>query len=106
MATHTLRLYRKYIFVLVRYGITRLYQRVQAVAHGWTYREVHPPKNVVILGGSFAGIQLAKGLTETLPTGYGVVLIEKNSHFNYVFNFPDTRFSKAMNRKPSFRIRG
>ena len=88
MANDTLRLYRKYIFVLVRYGITLLYQRVQAAAHSWTYREVSSPKNVVILGGSFAGIQLAKRLTETLPTGYRIVLIEKNSHFNYVFNFP------------------
>lgn len=43
---------------------------------------------MVVLGGSFAGVQLAKRLIETLPTGYRVILIEKNSHFNYLFNFP------------------
>jgi len=48
---------------------------------------------VVVIGGSFAGYQVAKRLTETLPTGYRVVLVEKNSHLNYVFAFP--RFSVA-----------
>ncbi|USP79297.1 uncharacterized protein yc1106_06571 [Curvularia clavata] len=48
-------------------------------------------KNVVVVGGSFTGYSTAKYLTETLPTGYRVVLVEKNSHFNYVFAFP--RFS-------------
>ena len=36
---------------------------------------------------------MVKRLTETLPTGYRVVLVEKNSHFNYLFVFP--RFSVA-----------
>jgi pyruvate/2-oxoglutarate dehydrogenase complex dihydrolipoamide dehydrogenase (E3) component len=88
MANDKLRLFRKFIVVLVKYGITLLYQRVQAIAHRWTYRDVPSPKNVVVLGGSFAGVSLAKRLTETLPTGYRVVLVEKNSHFNYLFNFP------------------
>jgi NADH dehydrogenase FAD-containing subunit len=48
-------------------------------------------KNVVVLGGSFAGLELVKGLAATLPTGFKAVFIEKNSHFNYMFNFP--RFS-------------
>jgi NADH dehydrogenase FAD-containing subunit len=48
-------------------------------------------KNVVVLGGSFAGIELVNRLVETLPTGYKAVWIEKNSHLNYSFNFP--RFS-------------
>ncbi|KAJ5995073.1 hypothetical protein N7481_002050 [Penicillium waksmanii] len=39
-------------------------------------------------GGSFAGTELVRRLTETLPTGYKVVWIEKHSHFNYIFNFP------------------
>jgi NADH dehydrogenase FAD-containing subunit len=88
MANDKLRLYRKYIAVLIKYGIAALYQRAQAVIHRWTYRDVLSPKNVVVLGGSFAGTSLAKRLTETLPTGYRVVLVEKNSHFNYLFNFP------------------
>ncbi|KAE8385094.1 hypothetical protein BDV23DRAFT_25484 [Aspergillus alliaceus] len=66
-------------------------QRVAAICHSWTWKDTPDSKNVVVLGGSFAGIQLVKRLTETLPTGYKAVWIEKNSHLNYLFNFP--RFS-------------
>ena len=44
-----------------------------------------------MIGGSFAGVELTKRLIATVPTGYKVILIEKNSHFHHVFNFP--RFS-------------
>lgn len=66
-------------------------QRVVAVYHSWTWQDRVDAKNVVVIGGSFAGIQLVKRLAETLPTGYKVVWIEKNSHLNYSFVFP--RFS-------------
>jgi NADH dehydrogenase FAD-containing subunit len=73
----------------ISYGLIR--HKVHATYHGWTYQVGESPKNVVIVGGSFAGIQAAKFLTETLPSGWRVVLIEKNSHFNFLFAFP--RFS-------------
>ncbi|KAE8383475.1 hypothetical protein BDV26DRAFT_287661 [Aspergillus bertholletiae] len=66
-------------------------QRVAAVRHSWTWQDKSDAKNVVVLGGSFAGIELINRLVETLPTGYRAVWIEKNSHLNYSFNFP--RFS-------------
>lgn len=82
------RFYRKYFTVFLRFIFTHLTQRVQAVAHRWTYRAVAKPRNVVVLGASFAGVQLARRLADSLPTGYRVVLVEKNSHFNFSFNFP------------------
>lgn len=88
MPSDKLQFYGKIIRFIVPYALTRLYQRVQALSHRWTYKEVPSPKNVVVLGASFAGVQLAKRLSETLPTGYRVVMLEKNSHFNYSFNFP------------------
>ncbi|WP_234038537.1 FAD-dependent oxidoreductase, partial [Erythrobacter sp. YJ-T3-07] len=66
-------------------------QRIAAVYHNWTWRDRAQAKNVVVIGGSFAGIQLVKRLAQTLPTGYKIIWIEKNSHFNYSFVFP--RFS-------------
>jgi NADPH-dependent 2,4-dienoyl-CoA reductase/sulfur reductase-like enzyme len=66
-------------------------QRAAAVLHRWTWRDTPDAKNVVVLGGSFAGIELVNRLAHTLPTGYKTVWIEKNSHLNYSFNFP--RFS-------------
>jgi NADH dehydrogenase FAD-containing subunit len=68
-----------------------LVQEVAAVFHGWRWRETPDGKNVVVLGGSFAGIQVVRRLAQTLPTGYKAVWIERNSHLNYTFNFP--RFS-------------
>ncbi|KAH8803844.1 oxidoreductase [Hyaloscypha sp. PMI_1271] len=53
-----------------------------------TYRPLHSFQNVLVIGGSFTSIWLARRLTESLSSGYKVVLAEKNSHFNYTFNFP------------------
>lgn len=46
------------------------------------------PKNVVIIGGSFGGWTAAQRLALSLPSGYRVILIEKNSHFYFTWNFP------------------
>lgn len=53
-----------------------------------TYKAGENPKNVVVIGASFAGFVLAKQLAQSLPSGYKVVLIEKNSHFYFTWNFP------------------
>ncbi|KAM5441287.1 hypothetical protein MferCBS31731_003716 [Microsporum ferrugineum] len=67
---------------------THIHQKILAVGHRWTYQETTSPKNVVVLGGSYAGVHLAQRLTESLPTGYRAVLVERNSHFNHLFVFP------------------
>ena len=73
---------------LVSYGLKRLSQRIAAFFHALKYKPGPSPKNVVIIGGSFAGIFLAKRLCESLPTGYKIILVEKNTHFHYPFVFP------------------
>lgn len=85
------RLIGKALGFFVPYVGKAALQRVAAVRHGWTWQDTPDSKNVVVLGGSFAGIELVKRLIETLPTGFKVVWIEKNSHLNYSFTFP--RFS-------------
>jgi len=72
-------------------------QQTAAVLHRWTWRDTPDAKNVVVVGGSFAGIELVRRLAQTLPTGYKAVWIEKNSHLNYSFNFP--RFSVMMGQE-------
>ncbi|KAH6409614.1 hypothetical protein HBI14_153320 [Parastagonospora nodorum] len=85
------------VYLLLRdlpsFALSALTRKLAAIVHRYTYKSLPPSqsKNVVVVGGSFTGYFTAKHLTETLPTGYRVVLIEKNSHFNYVFAFP--RFS-------------
>ncbi|CAI7621925.1 unnamed protein product [Penicillium manginii] len=74
-------------FFIPYLGRTAL-QRVAAVGHRWSWQNTPDAKNVVVLGGSFAGIELVKRLSETLPTGYKAIWIEKNSHLNFSFNFP------------------
>lgn len=82
----------KLIFKILSFLIPHLgrvtVRRMAAYAHSWTWRDTPDAKNIVVLGGSFAGIELARRLADTLPTGYKLVLVEKNSHFNYSFNFP------------------
>ncbi|OIW28095.1 FAD/NAD(P)-binding domain-containing protein [Coniochaeta ligniaria NRRL 30616] len=89
--TDMLRLIWAALPFMSRFAVDRTVQKVRAVRHSYTYKAVPEPRNVVVIGGSFAGIMLVRRLSETLPTGYRVVLIERNSHIHYVFNFP--RFS-------------
>ncbi|RMZ85689.1 hypothetical protein DV736_g6561, partial [Chaetothyriales sp. CBS 134916] len=56
--------------------------------HRLTYKTVEHPKNVVVIGGSFAGWFLVDTLSKSLPTGWRVILIEKNSHFHYTWLWP------------------
>ncbi|RSL42401.1 hypothetical protein CEP53_012216 [Fusarium sp. AF-6] len=91
MVPDSIRLVGKALNFFIPYLGTLAAQRVAAIYHNWTWHDTLDAQNVVVIGGSFAGIELAKRLAETLPTGYKAVLIEKNSHLNYSFNFP--RFS-------------
>ncbi|KAA8642832.1 hypothetical protein EYZ11_005779 [Aspergillus tanneri] len=59
--------------------------------HRLTYRTVAHPRNVVVVGASFAGYHAARCLASSLPTGYRVVVVEKNSHFQLTWVLP--RFS-------------
>ncbi|KAH8656586.1 oxidoreductase [Tricladium varicosporioides] len=82
---------------LFGYIFTLLSQRIRATIHKYTFDQTPNPKQVVVLGGSFTGLALARRLAESLPSGYKTVVIEKNSHFNYVFNFP--RYSVVEERE-------
>jgi NADH dehydrogenase FAD-containing subunit len=97
MASDKLRFFGKFFPVVLKFGLSLLVERIQAFAHHFTYKPVSSCQNVVVVGGSFAGAFLAKRLAESLPTGYKVILIEKNSHFNYTFNFP--RYSVAQHHE-------
>lgn len=67
--------------------------------HKSTFKSVQEAQNVVVVGASFAGVQLANRLSESLPTGYKVLSIEKCSHFNYSFNFPRYSVIQSHERK-------
>jgi thioredoxin reductase len=97
MASDKLRLFGKFFPVILKFALSLLVERIQAFAHRFTYKNIPSSQNVVVVGGSFAGAFLAKRLAESLPTGYKVILIEKNSHFNYTFNFP--RYSVVQHRE-------
>lgn len=77
-------------------------QQAQAVYHRHTYQSSPDALNVVVIGGSFAGLQLAKRLSQSLPSCYRVVLIEKNSHFNFNFNFNFPRYAVVGDERKAF----
>ncbi|PSN65459.1 putative amid-like NADH oxidoreductase [Corynespora cassiicola Philippines] len=85
-----LALYAQLIPFFIPFLFQHLRQRISAFLHKRAYKPLPPAqlKNVVVLGGSFAGVQITKRLADTLPTGYRVVLVERNSHLNYLFAFP------------------
>jgi len=72
------------IYDAARLKTTSIFQR-------YSYRPVESPKNIVIIGASFAGYYAAKLLVNSVPTGYRVVIVEKSSHFQFTWVFP--RFS-------------
>ncbi|CAO2655304.1 Nn.00g103680.m01.CDS01 [Neocucurbitaria sp. VM-36] len=87
-AANSMRLVFKMLSLFVPYSMRLLRMRIGTMYHNFTYKSVASPKNVIVVGGSFAGIQVANWLANAVPTGYRVVLVEKNSHFNYLFAFP------------------
>lgn len=88
MVSDALKLFGMVFKFFLPYTIQLLRHKLQAIVHRRTCKLVDSPKNVVVIGGSFTGLHLATRLGHTLPTGYRVILIEKNSHFNFSFNFP------------------
>lgn len=99
MAWDKLRLTRKISPLIITYIAQQLARYIRSLIHARTYSPGPAPKNIVIIGGSFTGWQLAKRLTQTLPSGYRVVLIERTTHFNYTFNFPRYSVLKGREQK-------
>lgn len=99
MAVRDVLKFLKFSFpFLFSYGLKRLAQRIGALLHAIRYTPGTSPKNVVVIGGSFAGISLARRLCGSLPSGYKVILVEKNTHFHYPFVFP--RYSVVRGHEP------
>lgn len=45
-------------------------------------------KTVVVLGAAYAGHRAAQLLVDSLPHGWRLVVIERNTHFNHLYAFP------------------
>lgn len=90
MSWDKIYLFKAVLTFLVPYTFKALRQKISAIIHKRTYKSLPPLscKNVVVIGGSFAGVEIVKKLVHSLPTGYRCILIEKNSHLNYLFAFP------------------
>lgn len=81
----------KFVGVISRQLWNRLCTSLASLIHRVLYRPEPPPKNVVVVGASFAGYHTARCLANSLPSGWRVVVIEKNSHFQLTWVLP--RFS-------------
>jgi NAD(P)H-nitrite reductase large subunit len=90
MSWDKFHLFKAVLAFIIPYSFTALRQKISAIIHKQTYHSLPPSscKNVVVIGGSFAGAEIVKKLVHGLPTGYRCILIEKNSHLNYLFAFP------------------
>ncbi|CAG8893665.1 unnamed protein product [Penicillium egyptiacum] len=100
MAPEYIRIFTNFAPVIFESIITIASQQIRALHHRLTYHASSDARNVVVIGGSFAGLQLAKRLSQTLPSGFRVVVVERNSHFNFAFNFP--RYSVVGEERMAF----
>ncbi|KAJ3453722.1 hypothetical protein MRS44_017969 [Fusarium solani] len=100
MAPDSVRIFTNFTSMIFESSAKIVSQQVHAVYHRYTYQASPDARNVVVLGGSFAGLQLAKRLSQSLPSGFRVVLVEKHSHFNFTFNFP--RYSVVGEERKAF----
>ncbi|KAH8807546.1 hypothetical protein F5884DRAFT_343156 [Xylogone sp. PMI_703] len=91
MSFQKYKVFAQFYYYITLFSVRQKFQAFYALIHRKTYRLVPNPRRVLILGGSFAGTHLARRLAHTLPSGYTVALLEKNSHFHFAFAFP--RFS-------------
>lgn len=82
------KVYLQLYYIFAKFMAKQPIQRLLSLIHRYTYRSSPDSRAVVIVGGSFAGSHLAQRLAHTLPSGYRVVLVEKNSHMHYAFSFP------------------
>lgn len=78
----------KVLGLMLAFSYNRLHLGITTWLHRLTYRRVPEPRNIVIIGASFSGYQVAYCLANSVPTGYQVVIIEKNSHFQFTWVFP------------------
>lgn len=67
---------------------TRVRLSVSSRIHRLTYKAVDNPRDIVVIGASFAGYHAAYCLAHSVPTGYRVTIIEKNSHFQLTWVLP------------------
>ncbi|KAK3904708.1 apoptosis-inducing factor A [Staphylotrichum tortipilum] len=56
-------------------------------------------RNVVVVGGSYVGMNTAKELANLLPATHRVLLVEPHSHFHHLFAFPRFAISPGHEHK-------
>ncbi|KAF2847412.1 FAD/NAD(P)-binding domain-containing protein [Plenodomus tracheiphilus IPT5] len=58
--------------------------------------------NVVVIGGSYVGLNLAESLATSAQGRYRILLVEKNSHFQHLFAFPRYAITSRVDAHKAF----
>ncbi|PBP24286.1 hypothetical protein BUE80_DR004847 [Diplocarpon rosae] len=59
-------------------------------------------KNIVVVGGSYVGVNAAQQLATRFSGPFRVLLVEKNSHFQHLFAFPRFAVTSEVDTKKAF----
>lgn len=78
----------KVIKVILGVAFDAVRSKIASTIHRYSYTAGDSPRNVVVVGASFAGYHAAKCLANSLPSGYRVIVVEKSSHFQFTWVFP------------------
>lgn len=97
MYVQKFKLLARFYYYIAIYSVRQSVQAFYGRIHQHTYHLLPSSRRILVLGGSFGGSQVAQRLAHTLPSGYTVTLLEKNSHFHHAFAFP--RFSVTGGRE-------
>jgi NADPH-dependent 2,4-dienoyl-CoA reductase/sulfur reductase-like enzyme len=88
MSLQKIKLFLQFYHLTTKHYVQQNLDRILSYIHRINYRPHPSPRQVLVLGGSFAGSHVAQRLAHSLPSGWMVTLLEKNTHFHYAFAFP------------------
>lgn len=85
----------------MRTDVNRIYTAIMdAPAAPATHSSPRSTKTVVVLGAAYAGHRATQLLIGSLPSGWRVVVIERNTHFNHLYAFSRVSVLPGHEHKP------
>lgn len=65
-------------------------QKIQTIRYQYfsKFKKDENEKRIIIIGASFAGLEVVRNLLKMSPKGIQIIIIDPRSHFNYCFAFP------------------
>jgi NADH dehydrogenase FAD-containing subunit len=94
-------MYKEVVFAFLVFSLSILLQFKDTLMFR-TIMTNSTPRNVVVVGGSYVGLNLAESLAKISEDRFRVLLVEKNSHFQHLFAFPRYALTTKVDTNKAF----